>query len=302
MLFIVKFNGACLRPPVPRPISGNRTLQLKYIDDSSKVASINLKKSLEADPERRQRPFNYHERHQLILKNDENILQEELDRFHSWTITNKLKVNTSKCFVMLFSRSVNFDFPPEYKIGESNYLEEKKVMTILGVQVQSNLRWDSQVLQMVTRASKTIWVLRRMKLLGVDKHTLVEYWKSEGRVHLEMGCPVWHSSLTMAQGRSLDRCQRIAMAAIAGYWAPSLTEQLAELGLERLASRRDKLCQRFAVATAYKSRHQDIFTRVATNSVRPGKHSLSFREPRARTATYRNSAVPYLTRLLNCKQ
>ena len=141
-----------------------------------------------------------------------------------------------------------------------------------------------------------------MKLLGVDKHTLVEYWKSEGRVHLEMGCPVWHSSLTVAQGRFLDRCQRIAMAAIAGYWAASLTEQLAELGLERLASRRDKLCHRFAVATAYKSRHQDIFTRAASNSVRPGKHSLSFREPRARTATYRNSAVPYLTRLLNCKQ
>ena len=101
---------------------------------------------------------------------------------------------------MLFSRSVNFEFPPECKIRESSYSEEKKVMTILGVQVQSNLRWDSQVLQMVTRASKTIWVLRRMKLLGVDKHTLVEYWKSEGRVHLEMGCPVWHSSLTMAHG------------------------------------------------------------------------------------------------------
>ena len=157
MFFIVKFNGACLRPPVPRPISGNRTLQLKYIDDSSKVASINLKKSLEADPERRQRPFNYHERHQLILKNYENILQEELDRFHSWTITNKLKVNTSKCFVMLFSRSQNFDFPPEYKIRESSYLEEMKMITILGVQVQSNLWWD-----------KTIWVLRRMKVLGVD--------------------------------------------------------------------------------------------------------------------------------------
>ena len=42
LLFIVKFNGACLRPPVPRPISGNTLMQLKYIDVSSKVASINL--------------------------------------------------------------------------------------------------------------------------------------------------------------------------------------------------------------------------------------------------------------------
>ena len=152
---------------------------------------------------------------------------------------------------------------------------------------------------MISRASKTIWALRRMKALGVDTKTLVQYWKSEGRVHLEMACPVWHSNITLAQSRSLERSQRVAMAAIAGHWAPSLTEQLAELGLERLSSRRDTICARFAVATATKSRHMDIFTPANTNSLRPGKHSLKYRVPWARTAAYRKSAVPYLTRLLN---
>ena len=56
-----------------------------------------------------------------------------------------------------------------------------------------------------------------------------------------MAVPVWHSSLTLAQRKSLDRCQRVAMAAIMGYWAPSLTEQLSELGLQQLGDRRDKL-------------------------------------------------------------
>ena len=93
LLFIIKFNGACLRPPVPRAISGNRTIQLKYIDDSTKATSINLKKSLIADPISRPRPLNYHKRHQLVLKPEENIHQEELDRFHNWTIQNKLKIN-----------------------------------------------------------------------------------------------------------------------------------------------------------------------------------------------------------------
>ena len=152
---------------------------------------------------------------------------------------------------------------------------------------------------MVSRASKTVWVLRRIKALGVDKKTLVHYWKSEGRMHLEMACPVWHSSITLAQSRSLERSQRVAMAAIAWHWAPSLTDQLAELGLERLSSRRDALCARFAVATATKSRHKDIFTPAHTNSLRPGKRSLKYRVPWARTAAYRKSAVPYLTQLLN---
>merc|ERR1712001_537008 len=49
-LFLVKFNGICLRPPIPRPISGNGAIQLKYIDDSTKAATVNLKKSLIPDP------------------------------------------------------------------------------------------------------------------------------------------------------------------------------------------------------------------------------------------------------------
>ena len=138
-----------------------------------------------------------------------------------------------------------------------------------------------------------------MRTLGVDKKTLVDYWRSEGRVHLEMAVPVWHSSLTLAQRRSLDRCQRVAMAAIVGHWAPSLTDQLAELGLERLDARRNKLCARFAFSTATKSRHRDIFVVAQVNFPRPGKQSRKYVEPRARTAAYRKSAVPYLTRLLN---
>ena len=178
-------------------------------------------------------------------------------------------------------------------------LEEKSTLKILGVQIQSDLRWDAQVLQMITRASKTSWVLRRMRALGVDTKTLVSYWKAEGRVHLEMCAGVWHSSLTVAQSRSLSRAQRVAMAAMVGHWAPSLTDQLEDLGLERLVSRRENICRRFAVRTASKSRHSDIFTLAQTGLQRPNKKSLKYVEPKARTTSYRKSAVPYLTRILN---
>ena len=126
-----------------------------------------------------------------------------------------------------------------------------------------------------------------------------EFLVAEGRVHLEMGCPVWHSSITLAQSRALERCQRVAMAAIVGHWAPSLTQQLDELGLSRLFARRVQICRRFARSTAEKSRHRDIFSLAHTNPGQQGKHTRRYVEPKARTASYRNSAVPYLTRLLN---
>ena len=81
--------------------------------------------------------------------------------------------------------------------------------------------------------------------MGVSEATMVDYWKCEGRVMLEYGCPVWHSGLTTAQSHSLDRAQRVAMAAITGKWEPSHTRQLAELGLEQLSARRTRICKTF---------------------------------------------------------
>ena len=62
LLFIVKFNGACLRPPISRPRTQNCGLQVKYIDDASQMASFTLKKSLIPDPIIRTTPLNYHEK------------------------------------------------------------------------------------------------------------------------------------------------------------------------------------------------------------------------------------------------
>ena len=78
-----------------------------------------------------------------------------------------------------------------------------------------------------------------MQIQKSDRKKLVDYWISEGRVHLEMAAPVWHSSLTVSQRRSLNSCQRVTMAAIVGHSTPSLTQQLFKLGLERPSDRRD---------------------------------------------------------------
>ena len=150
---------------------------------------------------------------------------------------------------------------------------------------------------MVRKAMKTTWVLRRMRALGVGVASLVEFWKSEGRIHLEANCPVWHSGLTSAQSRALSRAQRVAMAAIAGRWAPSHTFQLQELGLQSLEPRREAICRRFAQRTATDSRHQDLFTPVQ-NIPRQG-NKVMYRQVKTRTETYYKSALPYLTRLLN---
>ena len=199
---------------------------------------------------------------------------------------------------MQFSRSKKYDFPAEFTIGGSEKLEVKKELRILGVIVEDTLQWNSQCKEMVRKATISIWAIRRMKALGVQESLLVDYWKSEGRVHLEYGCPVWHSSLTIAQSRSLDRAQRIAMAAITGRWEASHTLQLQNLALERLSVRRENICKRFALRTATLSRHQELFQPL-TSITRRGKSGTKYHEISTRTSSYHKSALPYLTRLLN---
>ena len=70
-LFLIKFNGICLRPSIPRP-NGNKAIQLKYIDDATKAASVNLTNSLSPDPIVRQEPLNYHERTKMVRRFLEN--------------------------------------------------------------------------------------------------------------------------------------------------------------------------------------------------------------------------------------
>ena len=299
-LFIIKFNGICLRPPIPRPLSGNKAVQFKFIDDSSKAASINLKVSLIPDSKIRPFPLKYQERTQMMINPEENLLQQELDRFHAECQKNKFVTNEKKSCVMTFNSSRKYAFPSEFTLGSSKILQEKSTMKILGVMVQDDLRWGAQVSHMVRKASKAIWVLRRMRQLGVDEATITSYWVSEGRVHLEAGVPVWAGALTSSQARDLTRVQRRAVAAITGR-ATRGEEYLAtcaRLGLEDLATRRTRLARTFARRTATKSRHTDLFSLLEnTRPTRAG--GKIWREPLCRTRRHQTSAVPYLTRLLN---
>ena len=77
-----------------------------------------------------------------------------------------------------------------------------------------------------------------------------------------------------------------------------LQKRILLTGIEKLGTRRVKICLRFAESTATRSRRKDIFKPATTNPARTGKTTLKYWELLARTATYYKSAVPYLTRLL----
>ena len=83
------------------------------------------------DPAERPRPLGYSERTKMIIKTEEDVLQEQVDSFCKFTTENQFVINKSKCFVMKFNRSRRYDFPPEIQIGDETTVEVVKTLKIL---------------------------------------------------------------------------------------------------------------------------------------------------------------------------
>ena len=92
IFFIVKFNSALLRPPIPRPLNSSG-VKAKYMDDTSAAVSLNLMVCLANDPESRPKPLKYCERTEQILPIHNNYLQSYINEMESFSDLNKMKIN-----------------------------------------------------------------------------------------------------------------------------------------------------------------------------------------------------------------
>ena len=293
LLFLIIFNGALLRPSIPRPSE----MHLKYVDDLSMLQAINLKCDLIEDQNQRPKPLSHDERFEKILKPDSQ-LQLSLNSLHAFTSKKLLKIKESKTCVMKFNTSNTLDFPVELKIPE---FHDQITMTdetkLLGVMITSDLKWEAHKNYICGKALQKMWVLRRLKRLDVNEDFLIDVYKKEIRSVMEIAVPAWHSGLTDSQSNEIERIQKIAMAIILGKWYPS-EQARSILGLEPLATRRETLCQRFAKKTL-KSRHANIFEKK-TDSLRYNlRFKQQFVEPKCNTQRFYDSPINFLTRILN---
>ena len=140
LLFIIIFNGALLRPGIPRPHS----LSLKYIDDLSLLIAINLKEKIIPAQGDRVRPLSFDERTSQSLPDCNNSMLALLDDLKSFADRKLLKIKEKKTTVMKFNFSSSYDFPPQLCIeGFENNLESISETKLLGVIVTNDLEWGA---------------------------------------------------------------------------------------------------------------------------------------------------------------
>ena len=190
------------------------------------------------------------------------------------------------------------DFPTDIEVDD-NLLGVKDSLRILGVILTPNLKWVENTEFICKKAYSKIWAMRRMKSLGLDPFTILDYYMKEVRVHLELAVPVWHSGLTIKLSADIERVQRVAVGIIVDLPQFHYMQTCSMLGLKPLYIRRLELCQRFALKTsAPSSRHSDLFQPEKDGShwTRSGHR---YREHICSTGRFYNSPLPFLTRTLN---
>ena len=305
--FVIKYNAAALQPKIPRITLSNeckkslskcksencskhkKDMHALFLDDLSEAEAIDLKTQLINDPLKRPYPLNYHERTKQILP--ESKLQVNLNNIEAFTLNNKMRINENKSKVLMFNMSRNVDFPPKLSFRNGEILENLKEARILGIQLNSSLRWFSNTAAIYKKSMARMWLLRRMKYLILD------YYVKEIRPLAEQGVIVWNSGLTKSQIRDLEKIQKVALTIIQGSKIADYELTCKNFGIAKLSCRRAKLCENFAMKLYLGPRCDQFFTRVQKGVTR-GKGIL-VKENISRTSRCYNAPHNYLARLVN---
>ena len=291
LIFIIKYNGAFLRPPVPRLIQGpvlkSKSEKVKFVDDGTVVVSIDLKACLVPDPVDRARPLNYHERTAHILPAANNLLQYYIQDTEQFVNENKMAVNKSKTKVISFTKSRKWDFPPELKFDDGTQIEYISETKLVGVILSEDLKWYKNTLYICQKARQKLWMLRRMVNLHLGIQQMFDVYIKEVRSILELAVPVWHSGLTNQQTADIERIQKIAFRIILQDKYGDYKSACKLLSAQTLEQRRVKLCSKFA--TKNLKSENSLFTKVGT-TVNTRQKSDLVREYKCNTADTRKVA------------
>ena len=299
LIFMIKFNGALMRPKVPRPmtraIAQSKSKSIKYVDDGSVAVSIDLKTSLTKDPVDRIRPHTYNERQGYCLPAENNLLQYFILDAEEFTQKNKMVINTSKTNAMLFNRCKKWVFPPELQFEDESPIELVNETKLLGLIITSDLKWNQNTIHICQKARRKLWILRRLKSFNLEETILFDVYTKEIRSIVELAVPVWHSSLTVSQSNSIEQVQKLSFKIILGNQYNSYPEAIQFFGTSTLKERRLTLCKKFALKNVKSDK--SLFKLCDLNSRTRSKRKVH--EFKCNTTRFERSSLPFLAKLIN---
>ena len=298
---MIKFNGAMLRPSIPRPLPLQNvpSQSVKFVDDGTVAVAVNLRSQLRIDPQSRPHPRTFHERTGHFLPSELNLLQHQITDTEKFVSDNNMVINKKKTGLMKFSFSRTLDFPPEVYFEDGSMVQTMCQTTLLGVIVSDNLKWQKNTEFICLKARRKLWVIRRMMQLDLNVSQLFDVYIKEVRSVLEYAVPVWHSSLTKKEKSEIESVQKIAFRMILKHSYTSYSSACAFFGTLTLEQRRREICLKFALKNIKINQSQ---FEPAPIHEKLRKRNQLVKEYKCNSNRFQRSSLPYLAKLANESQ
>ena len=216
------------------------------------------------------------------------------------TSTNKMGVIKKKSLAMIFNFTRNYQCTT--KLAHNNdsveIIDETK---LLGTIITDDLKWHRNTESIVKRANARMRILHKISEFSAPVEDMVTIYVSYIRSLLEQSCTVWHSGLTVENCQDLERVQKSALRLILKDDYHNYEQALETLMLAKLSERREKWCLKFAKNCVKNDLTSDLFPLNQTGGLET-RNTEKHRVLHATTNRLKDSAVPYLQRLLNANE
>ena len=161
-----------------------------------------------------------------------------------------------------------------------------------------DMKTETHVHYIVQKCYKRLWAIRKLKSAGVSSQDILRYYFMKIRSVLESSCSVFHSMITVQNSDDIERIQKIIFRIVLGPAYDSYEDACKLLNVDSLKQRRLSISLSFGLKLLDSSHctrffkfseRKDIFLRKQPILVPPFAH----------TERYKNSPLPFLTRILN---
>ena len=154
---------------------------------------------------------------EVINKNEMGKMQFRVNDINTCCMKNDMKLNQTKCKDMIIS------FALEHPKLDPIFLEEHELVPVssakilLGMYICNifvDLKWNTHITHIVSKASKRLYFLRLLKRSGVDRYSLLTVFTTCIRPVLEYGCQAWSYGITQYLSDEIERIQKRALKII----------------------------------------------------------------------------------------
>ena len=215
-----------------------------------------------------------------------SVLNDDLKTLQNWLNLNKLSLNAIKTKRMFMaSRQKLSTIPEEPNIAIfGNKIERVRSYKCLGLKLDESLTWKHHVSTIISKVSKVIGVLRRLKPL-LPQSTLVMIYNSLAQPYFDYCSIVW-DSLGKGLGQKLQRLQnRAARIITESDYNIRSSDILTSLNWTNLETRRTQQFKTFMYKTvnnmvpSYLSGKFTSTSMIHEHSLRGSNHKLFVPRP-----------------------